>query len=89
MSKCVQDLPPYMLADGNPAAVKTLNKVGLERNGVSEEAQAALKQAHRILFREGLTVPNALARIEQEVPNLPEVQNLLRFVQTSERGIAR
>jgi len=89
MSKIVQDVPPYMLVDGNPAAVRALNKVGLERNGVSEEAQTALKQAHRILFREGLTIPNALAKVEKEVPGLPEVQHLVKFVRASERGITR
>jgi UDP-N-acetylglucosamine acyltransferase len=89
VSKIVQDVPPYMLVDGNPAVVKALNKVGLERNGVSEEAQTALKQAHRILFREGLTIPNALAKIENEIPGLPEIQHLVRFVRTSERGITR
>ena len=59
---------PYMLADGNPAETRTINKVGLERNGVSEEAQAALRQAYKILFRDGLTISNALARIEKELP---------------------
>ena len=54
-----------MIVDGNPAETRTINKVGLERNGVSEEAQAALRQAYKILFREGLTTPNALARIER------------------------
>jgi acyl-[acyl carrier protein]--UDP-N-acetylglucosamine O-acyltransferase len=44
-SKVVQDVPPYMMADGSPARTRTINKVGLERNGVSEEAQAALKRA--------------------------------------------
>ena len=88
-SKVVQDVPPFMIADGNPAETRTVNKVGLERNGVSSEAQAALKQAYKILFREGLTTPNALARIEQEVPSLPEVQHLVQFVRTSERGITR
>ncbi|HYV32628.1 MAG TPA: acyl-ACP--UDP-N-acetylglucosamine O-acyltransferase, partial [Candidatus Binatia bacterium] len=60
-SKVVQDVPPFMLADGNPAQTRTINKVGLERGGVSEDAQAALKQAYKILFREGLTMSNALA----------------------------
>src|SRR5678815_69219 len=41
-SKVVQDVPPYMLADGNPAVTRTINKVGLERNNISEEAQSAL-----------------------------------------------
>jgi UDP-N-acetylglucosamine acyltransferase len=88
-SKVVQDVPPFMLADGNPAETKTLNKVGLDRQGVCEEAQTALKQAYKILFREGLTVSNALTRIEAELPPLPEIQHLVQFVRTSERGISK
>ncbi|HWY88968.1 MAG TPA: acyl-ACP--UDP-N-acetylglucosamine O-acyltransferase [Gemmataceae bacterium] len=88
-SKVVQDVPPYMLADGNPAETRTVNKVGMERNGVSEEAQSALRQAFKILFRERLTIPNALARIEQDLSPLPEVQHLVSFVRRSERGISK
>jgi UDP-N-acetylglucosamine acyltransferase len=88
-SKVVQDVPPCMLVDGNPAETRTINKVGLERNGVSEEAQAALRQAYKIVFREGLTVANALARIEVELPALPEIKHLVQFVRTSERGICK
>src|SRR6185503_12224901 len=55
-SKVVQDVPPFMLVDGNPGQTRTINKIGLERNGVSEEAQTALRQAYKILFREGLTI---------------------------------
>ena len=88
-SKVVQDVPPFMLADGNPAETRTINKIGMDRNGVSEAAQTALRQAYKILFREGLTIPNALARIEQELPRLPEVQYLARFVRMSERGISK
>jgi len=88
-SKVVQDVPPFMLVDGNPAEVRTVNKVGLERNGVPEETQGALRQAFKILFRERLTIPNALARIENEVPALPEVDHLIEFVRTSERGISK
>jgi UDP-N-acetylglucosamine acyltransferase len=88
-SKVVQDVPPYMLADGNPARTRTINKVGLERHGVSEEAQTALKQAYKILFREGLTIPNALSRIEQDLPQLPEVKHLVAFARASERGLSK
>ena len=88
-SKVVQDVPPFMLADGNPAKTRTINKVGLERNGVAEEAQVALKHSYRILFREGLTIPNALARIEAELPPLPEVRHLMEFIRASERGISK
>jgi UDP-N-acetylglucosamine acyltransferase len=88
-SKVVQDVPPFMMADGNPAETRTINKVGMERNGVSEEAQAALKVAYKLLFREGLTISNAVVRIEQEVTPLPEVKHLLAFVRASERGISK
>ncbi|MDB6038513.1 MAG: Acyl-[acyl-carrier-protein]--UDP-N-acetylglucosamine O-acyltransferase [Verrucomicrobiales bacterium] len=88
-SKVVQDVPPFMLADGNPAETRTINKVGMERNSISEEAQAALKQAYKILFREGLTISNALLRIESELPNLPEVKHLIEFVRASQRGISK
>jgi UDP-N-acetylglucosamine acyltransferase len=88
-SKVVQDVPPFMLADGNPAATRTINKVGLERNGVSEQAQGALKQAYRLLFREGLTISNALARVEAELKPLPEIQELIAFCRASERGISK
>ncbi len=88
-SKVVQDVPPFMLADGNPAETRTINKVGLERNGVSADAQEALKKCYKLLFREGLTIANALARIEGEVPLLPEVKHLVQFVRSSERGISK
>jgi UDP-N-acetylglucosamine acyltransferase len=88
-AKVVQDVPPYVIVDGNPAEARTINKVGLERNGVSEEAQAALRQAYKILFRDGLTTPNALARIESELPPLPELKHLVQFVRGSERGITK
>jgi UDP-N-acetylglucosamine acyltransferase len=88
-SKVVQDVPPYMMADGNPARTRTINKVGLERNGVSEETQMALKQAYKILFRGGLTNSNALSRIESELPPLPEVRHLVAFARASERGLSK
>jgi UDP-N-acetylglucosamine acyltransferase len=88
-SKVVQDVPPFMIADGNPAETRTINKVGLERNGVSEEAINALKSAYKILFREGLSIPNAVAKIESDLPSLPEILHLIQFVRTSERGISK
>jgi len=88
-SKVVQDVLPFMLADGNPARTRTINKVGLDRNGIAEETQAALKQAFKILFREGLTIPNALARIESELPALPEILHLVQFARASERGLSK
>jgi UDP-N-acetylglucosamine acyltransferase len=88
-AKVVQDVPPYMMADGNPAETRGVNKVGLERNGVSEEAQRALREAFKIMFRAGLTVSNALDKIESELPLSPELEHFIDFCRKSERGIAR
>ena len=88
-SKVVQDVPPFMLADGNPAETRTINKVGLERNGVSEDSQNCLRQAYKVLFREGLTISNALSKIEAELPKTPELQHLVQFVRSSQRGISK
>lgn len=88
-SKVVQDVPPFMMADGNPARTRTLNKVGLERKGIGVDSLAALKQAHRILFREGLNISNAIERIKTTVPLLPEIEYLISFIQKSERGISK
>jgi len=88
-SKVVQDVPPFMLADGNPATTRTINKEGLRRNGVSDETQAALKQAFKLLIREKLTISNALDRIEAELPKSDELNHLVSFVRTSERGIGK
>lgn len=88
-SKVVQDVPPYMMADGNPAETRFINKVGLERHGFTADTVKALISAYKILFREGLTVSNALARIETEYPSMPEVAHLVQFVRGSQRGISK
>jgi len=88
-SKVVQDVPPFMTADGNPAETRTINKIGLERNGVSEKAQGALRQAYKILFREGLTLRNAVVEVEKELPGIEEIGHLVQFVRSSERGISK
>ena len=88
-SKVVQDIPPYMMADGNPAVTRALNKEGLKRNKLAEEVQKSLKQAHRILFRENLTMANAVEKVKREVSACPELNHLLNFAESSERGIAK
>ncbi|HUI07938.1 MAG TPA: acyl-ACP--UDP-N-acetylglucosamine O-acyltransferase [Verrucomicrobiae bacterium] len=88
-AKVVQDVPPYMMADGNPAEARGVNKVGLERNGVSEEAQRALREAFKIMFRGGLTVSNALDKIQAGLPATQELRHFIDFCRKSERGIAR
>ena len=88
-SKVVQDVPPYMMADGNPAETRTINKVGMERNGVSAKAQSALKHAYKILFRTKLGLNEALSKLRAEHGGHSEIDVLLDFVEGSQRGITR
>jgi UDP-N-acetylglucosamine acyltransferase len=86
-SAVAQDVPPYMLASGDRAKVYSLNKVGLQRRNFSEESIKALGKAHRILFRSKLSVKHALERIKEEIPGYAEVDHLVEFIESSERGI--
>ena len=88
-SKVVQDVPPYMMVDGNPAATRTLNKEGLKRNGVDEDTQKSMRQAYRILFRSEQTFTNAVKQVRADVASSSELEHLLAFIESSERGIAK
>ncbi|MDI6736181.1 MAG: acyl-ACP--UDP-N-acetylglucosamine O-acyltransferase [bacterium] len=87
MSAIVQDVPPYMLVDGNPAVVHGINTVGLRRAGFSQELRHHLKTAYKILYRSNLNTSQSLAKIEKELPSLPEINHLIEFIKKSKRGI--
>ena len=88
-----QDVPPFMMVDGNPLAVRGLNLEGLRRRGFSPERLAAIKQMHRLLYRQGLTLEAAHSAITALPAAHPEaaadIAQLLAFLDTSARGIAR
>jgi UDP-N-acetylglucosamine acyltransferase len=88
-TKVVQDVPPYMVADGNPAEVRAVNSVGLQRRGFSAESIRRLKDAFRVLYRSDLNVSQAMERLRAEAGESPEVAALIAFVEASERGITR
>ncbi len=89
-SKVTQDVPPFMLADGNPAAVRGLNSVGLQRWGILEANRRTLKEAFRILYRDRLpTTRDALDKMRANLPACTELEQLISFVAASERGIIR
>ncbi len=89
MSKVVQDIPPYLIADGQPAHVIGLNQVGLSRAGVSEEVRRELKQAFRLIYRSGLSLSKAIEEMEMQLGSSEEIENVLRFLRNAERGIMR
>jgi UDP-N-acetylglucosamine acyltransferase len=88
-SKIVQDVPPYMIADGNPAKVRSYNKVGLERAGFSEDRIRIIKESYRLLYRLGLNVQQAAEQIRADLPGVPEVEQIVAFVTSSPRGIIK
>ncbi len=88
-SAVLQDLPPYVKAQGNRAKPFGLNVVGLRRHGFSAEAIHALKQAYHILFASDLNTSQALVQLEQELGGYPEVQRFIDFVKRSQRGISK
>lgn len=85
--RVAKDVPPYILAMGDPLRFGGLNSVGLRRRGFGEETLAVLKHAYRILFRQKLNVSQAVQRIRESVALIPEVQEVLAFIEKSERGI--
>ncbi|HUR57622.1 MAG TPA: acyl-ACP--UDP-N-acetylglucosamine O-acyltransferase [Opitutaceae bacterium] len=88
-AKLVHDLPPYFIADGTPAEVRAINRVGLERNGFTGEQLDRVKQIHRILYRDGLNRTQALEKLAQhEQAASAEFKRVLDFAQRSERGLA-
>ena len=88
-----QDVPPFMMVDGNPLAVRGLNLEGLRRRGFSPERLTAIKQMHRLLYRQGLTLDAARSAIaalpEQHPQAAADIAAMLDFLNTSARGIAR
>jgi UDP-N-acetylglucosamine acyltransferase len=88
-SVVVKDIPPFVLASGDRAALHGLNQVGLKRRGLSNPTLKQLKKTYRLLFRIGLTRNEAIERVAAEVEMLPEVEAFIDFIKSSERGITR
>jgi UDP-N-acetylglucosamine acyltransferase len=86
-SRISQDVPPYIKAVGNPIKLYGLNSVGLQRNNFPDEVVRELKRAYRLFFRSELNVTQAKERAATELKPFPEVQELLRFVEESGRGV--
>jgi len=88
-AKVVQDVPPFMIADGNPAGVRTINKVGLERSGFSADEVALARTIYKILYREGLNRTQAVERLQAHAQAAhPLVVSVLDFIGKSQRGLA-
>ena len=87
MSRVPQDVPPFVRAVGNPLKLFGLNSVGLRRSGFEEETLRELKRAYRLCFRSDLNLSQGVERARIEVDQLPEVDQFLSFIETSQRGV--
>ncbi len=88
-SKIVQDVPPFMIADGNPAEVRGINVIGMERNGFDAATIKVVKEAFRLIYRAKYNTRQALEAMEKELPDSEEVRQIRQFIEGSERGIIR
>ena len=90
MVKVRQDFPPYMLGDMSEGSLKIIgvNVVGLTRRGFSREVIHALKDAHRLIYREGLNRSQALERVENDIEPFEEIKKLVAFFRNSQRGVS-
>lgn len=85
----LQDVPPYLMAAGNTAQPYGINSEGLKRRGFSADAITALKRAYRTLYKSGLMLDEARAKLVEDAKLQPDVQLLVDFLNISKRGIIR
>ena len=88
-SKIVQDVPPFMIADGNPAEIRGINLVGLERKNFPPESVKLIKEAFRLIYRSKYNRRQAIEAMRKELPETEEITELIQFIEQSERGIIR
>lgn len=87
MTRVNQDIPPFVKAVGNPMELYGLNTIGLQRAGFTPEVINALKRAYRLFFNSDYNLSQAAERARTELPGIPEVEQFVAFVESSERGV--
>ncbi len=84
-----KDVPPYILAAGEPLNYAGINRVGLSRRGFSSEIMMQLRQAYKLIYRSGCNVSQAINKIKGTMELIPEIQDIIDFINASERGIIK
>ncbi|MFH1387157.1 MAG: acyl-ACP--UDP-N-acetylglucosamine O-acyltransferase [bacterium] len=89
-SKVTQDIPPFMLVEGNPAQVRGVNSIGIQRRGISNDAASEIKKAFKLIYESGHNTPEAVKEIRKRLRHLPEIELLASFLEKdSHRGISK
>lgn len=89
MCRVIQDVLPFTIAEGFPAHMRVINKVGMERAGYSTDEIAEVRKAFRILFMRELRLEDAVTEVQQELPDSSNVQLMIEAIKSSQRGLAR
>lgn len=89
LSGLTQDAAPFTMVNGWPARVVKMNRINLERRGIAAERIEDVERAFRIIFRDGLRAHEAYAKVRAELPNSPEAERMVAFLEKSEHGFAR
>lgn len=84
--RVVKDVPPYILASGEPLRFGGLNVVGLRRCGFPAEVRAQIKKAYKLIYRSEHNLSQAVAAIKEELEPTPEIQTILTFIEQGTRG---
>jgi UDP-N-acetylglucosamine acyltransferase len=85
----IQDLPPYVMAAGNPAQPRGINSEGLKRRGFSPESIAAIRRAYKEVYRSGQTLEEAARKVAASATEVAELKILADFLASPGRGIVR
>ncbi|MFQ3574213.1 MAG: acyl-ACP--UDP-N-acetylglucosamine O-acyltransferase, partial [Thermodesulfovibrionales bacterium] len=88
-SSIALDVPPYVIAAGYRGQLYGLNLVGLKRRGFTKETIGILKKAYMIIFQEHHLLKDAINKVSNELPDIPEIRHLISFIESSKRGICR
>lgn len=89
-SKVLKDVPPFMIVDGNPAQIRGVNSIGIQRRGLSNEAAAEIKKAFKIIYDSAASPAHASQEIKKRLRPLPEIEQLVAFLEKeSKRGISK
>jgi len=89
-TKIVQDIPPFMLVDGNPAQMRGVNTIGLERRGIPSSSQVEIKKAFKILYQSKMNLSQATSEIKKKLKQTDEIRHLASFLEEStKRGVSK
>ena len=83
----LQDVPPYILATGEPLQYTGINSIGLRRRNFDSDTRKIIKKAYKYIYKSKLNTNNAVKKIIKEIDNTEEIKNIIQFIQNSERGI--